>query len=65
MPDGIFKSLEAIALCQRNCAVLPAHFEENIETLFSHMYGDRDEQLKTIDDIQRIIDSVRKIIRPL
>lgn len=48
-------------LCRKNCAVLPEQFEENIETLFSHMYADGEEQLKTIDDIRRIVDDVKKI----
>lgn len=49
-------------LCRKNCAVLPENFEENLKTLFSHMYAEGEEQLKTIDDIQRIIENVRKIL---
>lgn len=50
-----------IQLCKNNCAILPADFEENIKTLFSHMYREG-EQLKVIDDIDRIISSVKEIV---
>lgn len=49
-------------LCRKNCAILPEHFEENLQALFSHMYADEGDQLKTIDDIRKIIENVRKIL---
>ncbi|MDE7298296.1 MAG: DUF4037 domain-containing protein [Lachnospiraceae bacterium] len=51
-----------IQLCKNSCAILPERFEENIRALFSHMYLEGEEQLKVIDDIDRIIAGVRAII---
>ena len=49
-------------LCRKNCAILPENFEENLQALFSHMYADESDQPKTIDDIQKIIENVRKLL---
>ena len=49
-------------LCRKNCAILPENFEENLQALFSHMYADESDQPKTIDDIQKIIEKVRKLL---
>ena len=49
-------------LCRKNCTILPENFEENLQALFSHMYADESDQPKTIDDIQRIIENVRKLL---
>lgn len=49
-------------LCRKNCAILPENFEENLQALFSHMYADEGDRLKTIDDIQKIIENVRKLL---
>ncbi|MDE5893740.1 MAG: hypothetical protein K2H45_12535 [Acetatifactor sp.] len=51
-----------IELCRKNCAILPENFEENLQALFSHMYANGEDQLKTIDDIRKIIEKVRKIL---
>jgi len=48
-------------LCRKNCAVLPENFEENLTTLFSHMYAEGKERLRTIEDARRIIDCVKKL----
>ncbi len=48
-------------LCRKNCAVLPENFEENLITLFSHLYAGGEDQLKTVGDVQRIIDCVKKL----
>lgn len=50
-----------ISLCKSNCSILPANFEENIQTLFSHLYLE-EEQLKVIEDIDRIISCVKSMI---
>lgn len=49
-------------LCRKNCTILPENFEENLQALFSHMYADEGDQPKTIDDIQKIIENVRKLL---
>lgn len=49
-------------LCRKDCAILPKDFEENLQTLFSHMYADGGEQLRTIDDIRRIIENIRSLL---
>ena len=49
-------------LCRKNCTILPENFEENLQALFSHMYADESDQPKTIDDIQKIIENVRKLL---
>ena len=51
-----------IELCKKNCDNLPENFEENIQSLFSHMYKEDENWLKVIDDIERIIKCVRRII---
>ena len=51
-----------IELCKSNCSILPEDFEENIKMLLSHMYLDGESQLKVIDDINRIIGCLKKII---
>ena len=51
-----------ISLCKKNCAILPEDFEENIKLLYSHMYLESKDQLKVIDDIDRIIQCLRKLL---
>ncbi len=48
-----------LSLCKKNCAILPNDFEENIETLFSHLFTKTEEVEK---DISRIVSQLRKIV---
>ena len=50
-----------IELCRRNCDILPENFEENLTALFSHMYAEGENRLKVIEDIQKIIDCVKRL----
>lgn len=49
-------------LCKANCAILPVDFEKNLQLLFTHMFAEQEEQLKCIDDLERIVDNVKKIV---
>ena len=48
-----------VSLCKKNCRILPADFEENIEKLFAHLFT-KPEFVG--DDIARIVDELKKII---
>lgn len=48
-----------VQLCRENCELLPADFEENLTSLFSHMFCDR-EQLQA--DLERILAELAKIL---
>lgn len=48
-----------VSLCRRDCALLPAHFEENIEALYSHLFSVPDH---IPQDLQAIIDELTKIL---
>ena len=48
-----------IQLCKESCPLLPAHFEENLSALFSHMFSDS-QALKA--DLNRILQELAKII---
>ena len=51
-----------IELCKSSCPILPENFEENIRVLLSHLYSDNDNQLKVMDDINRIITCIKQQI---
>lgn len=46
-------------LCRESCSLLPEHFEENLNTLFSHMFTAPE---KTMADIGRILDALAKLL---
>ncbi len=48
-----------VSLCKKYCSILPNDFEENIETLFSHLFTDSE---KVDDDIARIVNELKKIV---
>ncbi len=48
-----------ISLCQQQCPVLPEHFEENLDDLFSHMFSDPSV---TADVLSRILMELAKIL---
>ena len=48
-----------MALCRQNCPLLPADFEENLNSLFSHMFVDT-ELLSS--DLSRILGELSKIL---
>lgn len=48
-----------VALCRRDCALLPDHFGENLELLFAHLF----DQLQALpDDLDRILDALGQIL---
>lgn len=51
-----------VSLCRLNCSILPENFEENLQSLFTHMYAEGGEQLKCVDDIHRIVECVKRMI---
>ena len=46
-------------LCRQQCHILPDRFEENLETLYSHLFT---QPAKIADDLQAIIDELTKIL---
>lgn len=48
-----------IQLCLETCSVLPENFEDNLNSLFSHMFSSPD---LLADDLQRILSSLAKIL---
>lgn len=48
-----------ISLCRENCRLLPANFEENLNTLFSHLYS-RSDLIR--EDLDRILSELEKIL---
>jgi hypothetical protein len=50
-----------VELCTKQCALLPEDFEKNLRNLFLHMYS-REEQVSCIQDIEKIVDNVKKIL---
>ncbi len=48
-----------IPLCLEHCPILPANFEENLQILFSQLYGD---PAVTTDNLDRIIAELEKIL---
>lgn len=48
-----------IPLCKKSCPILPSNFEENLNSLFSHMFTD---SCKVPEDLERILDALVKIL---
>ncbi len=48
-----------IPFCKANCRILPRHFEENLERLFSDLFSD---PAKAVDDIDEIITELKNIL---
>ncbi len=46
-------------LCRESCSLLPENFEENLNTLFSHLYT---QTAVVSEDIGRILDALAKIL---
>ena len=49
-----------IALCERNCKLLPNDFKANLQKLFADMFTD---SAAVIDDIECITDNIEKLVR--
>lgn len=48
-----------VALCKESCSILPEHFEENLNNLFSHMF--QDPQMLN-NDLHHILEELTKIL---
>lgn len=48
-----------ISLCRVSCPILPAQFEENLNSLFSHMFTSPE---KTGADLERIVAEIEKLL---
>lgn len=46
-------------LCRRQCALLPADFEENLQRLFSHLFAGGDQ---AGEDVDRIVAALERIL---
>ena len=33
-----------VSLCKNHCTILPSHFEENLEALFTHLFDEQAER---------------------
>ena len=51
-----------IQLCKKQCKILPENFEENLNSLFSHMYSEENQSL-LMNDIENIVNNIKKISR--
>ena len=51
-----------IELCKSSCPILPKDFEKNIKVLLSHLYLGDDNYIKVMDDLNRMITSVKQIL---
>ena len=49
-----------IQLCKKQCKILPENFEENLNSLFSHMYSE-ENQFLLMNDIENIVNNIKKI----
>ena len=49
-----------IALCEKNCKLLPESFRANLQRLFADMFTD---SAAVIDDVERITDNIEKLVR--
>ena len=49
-----------IQLCKKQCKILPENFEENLNSLFSHMYSEENQSL-LMNDIENIVNNIKKI----
>lgn len=51
-----------VRLCRERCALLPERFEENLESLFAHMFaGDG----RVTEDVRSVIDALEKVLVPV
>ena len=50
-----------VQLCRERCALLPNHFEENLEKLFRDLYH---APQQVAEDIQAIVSELEKIFQP-
>ena len=50
-----------VELCQAGCRLLPENFEENLESLFRHMYAPDEERLECLEDVKAIVKEVKKL----
>lgn len=48
-----------VQLCKEYCTILPERFEENLNDLFAHLYGDPDQVAR---DLTSILDALAKIL---
>ena len=48
-----------VSLCRKNCPKLPEDFEQNLDSLFSHMFAQPEE---LYDCLKKIVDSLAKIL---
>ena len=46
-------------LCRKTCPVLPVRFEENLESLFGHLFV---EPEKAMEDIREILNELEPIL---
>ena len=51
-----------IQLCKKQCKILPENFEENLNSVFSHMYSEENQSL-LMNDIENIVNNIKKISR--
>ncbi len=49
-----------VALCEKNCTLLPYEFKANLERLFSDMFTD---SAAVMGDIERITDNLEKVLK--
>ena len=49
-----------IQFCKKQCKILPENFEENLNSLFSHMYSEENQSL-LVEDIQNIVNNIKKL----
>jgi len=48
-----------VSLCQKQCRILPANFEENINQLYADLFTNLD---RVGEDVERIIEELKKVI---
>lgn len=48
-----------VSLCQKQCKILPADFEENINQLYADLFTDLD---RVGEDVDRIIEELKKVV---
>lgn len=48
-----------VSLCRSQCSLLPAHFEENLEGLFAHLFDEQEGGY--LEDMRRELTEICKI----
>jgi len=48
-----------VSLCQKQCKILPAYFEKNINQLYADLFTDLD---RVNEDIERIVGELKKVV---